>query len=284
MEILGVVGLGFVGRAVYENMRTVYAMETFDKFKTSSCKDLESLVYKVDDIFVCLPTPMRKDGSCDLSIVENTILEIDHLSSKESEKIVIIKSTVPPGTTSRLNEICKNIQVIFNPEFLREATFLDDFKNQTRIIIGGPRPGSTRVYNIYKRIFSNVPIVKTGSSTAELVKYFINCFLASKVSFSNEFYQICNAFKVDYDKVLEYALYDERLGRSHFQVPGHDGSLGFGGSCFPKDLNALIFEAKKVGISATFLEAVWKKNLEVRPEKDWETLKGRAVSLEDDDV
>ena len=82
--------------------------------------------------------------------------------------------------------------------------------------------------------------------------------------------------------MLEYALYDERLGRSHFQVPGHDGSLGFGGSCFPKDLNALIFEAKKAGISTTFLEAVWKKNLEVRPEKDWETLKGRAVSFEDE--
>lgn len=281
MENIGIVGLGFVGGAVYETMKSIYKVETFDLHKECSCKSLEDLVQKSEVIFICLPTPMNKDGSCNLSLINNTVLEIDHLSDISAKKVVVIKSTIPPGTTQRLNDICKNIQVVFNPEFLREATFLDDFKNQNRIIIGGPRPGSTIVQNLYAKIFASVPIVKTGSSTAELIKYFINCFLASKVSFCNEFYQICEKVGVDYDKVIEYALYDNRLGNSHLRVPGHDGHFGFGGSCFPKDLNALIFEAKRLGLSPTVLEAVWKKNLEVRPEKDWENLKGRAVCSDD---
>jgi len=284
MTVLGVVGLGFVGGAVFEVMKTAYPVETYDLHKECSCKNLEELVQKTQIIFVCLPTPMRGNGSCDLSILQESIFKINSFCMKDSRRIVVIKSTIPPGTTESLNQQCKNIQVIFNPEFLREATFLDDFKNQTRIIIGGPRPGSTVVQNIYRKIFSNVPIIKTGSSTAELVKYFINCFLASKVSFMNEFYQICEKFDVDFDKVTEYALYDERIGGSHLQVPGPDGHFGFGGSCFPKDLNALIFEAKQKGISTTFLDAVWQKNLEMRPEKDWENLKGRAVSSDEQDI
>jgi UDPglucose 6-dehydrogenase len=120
--------------------------------------------------------------------------------------------------------------------------------------------------------------VKTGSRTAESVKYFTNCFLATKVSFANEFKQICDHIEVDYDKVVEYALYDSRIGRTHFSSPGPDGKPGFGGSCFPKDLNALIHFAKQLEVKPTVLESVWQKNLEVRPEKDWEQLQGRAVT------
>ena len=90
--------------------------------------------------------------------------------------------------------------------------------------------------------------------------------------------QICDKADIDYDKVVEYALYDERVGRTHLSSPGPDGRLGFGGSCFPKDINALIHFANEAGVAPLVLDAVWKKNLEVRPEKDWENLKGRAVS------
>lgn len=136
---------------------------------------------------------------------------------------------------------------MFNPEFLTEANYIEDFKNQNRIIIGGPRPASTIVKNMFIKVFQDVPIIKTGSNTAESVKYFTNCFLATKVSFANEFKQICDQADVDYDKVVEYALYDERLGKSHFTTPGPDGRSGFGGSCFPKDINALIFLHHNLG-------------------------------------
>jgi nucleotide sugar dehydrogenase len=278
-NIIGIVGQGFVGSAIKEGLQHLFKIETYDKFKNdaSTCESVKQLCGKTKLIFICLPTPMKKDGSCDLSIIKNTIEEIDSNSNKH---IAIIKSTVPPGTTKKLNKLCKDLQIVFNPEFLTEANYIDDFKNQNRIIIGGPRPASTIVKNMYRKAFQQTPIIKTGSDTAEMVKYFTNCFLATKVSFANEVKQICDAHKIDFDKVSEYALYDQRIGKTHLSVPGPDGKNGFGGSCFPKDLNALIHFALESGIEPKILLAIWDKNLEVRPEKDWELLKGRAISDE----
>ena len=274
-NVIGIVGQGFVGEAIKEGFSPIFKVETYDKFKPSTCYNIEELCKKAKIIFICVPTPMNKDGSCNISIVNSVVREIDLYSKKH---ISVIKSTVPPGTTAQLNKECNNSQVVFNPEFLTEANFIEDFKTQSRIIIGGPRPASTKVKNLYRKAFPNAPLVKTGSNTAEMVKYFTNCFLAMKVSFSNEIKQICDKLNIDYDKVVEYGLYDKRLGRSHFSVPGPDGTVGFGGSCFPKDLNALIKVAEKANINPHILRATWNKNLEVRPGKDWEQLKGRAVS------
>ena len=278
-EKIGIIGQGFVGTAVREGMKNHFTVETYDKFKDdlSTRASLKELCASSKIIFTCLPTPMKKDGSCDLSILEQTIAEID---SFKLGNIVVIKSTVIPGTTERLNAEYTNIAIVFNPEFLTEANYIDDFKNQNRIIIGGPRPATTEIKNMFRKVFQKTPIVKTGSKTAESVKYFINCFLATKVSFANEFKQICDAAGVDYDKVVEYALYDTRIGATHLSTPGPDGKKGFGGSCFPKDLNALAYFATMVGIEPSVLNGVWEKNLEVRPERDWELLKGRAVSEE----
>ena len=102
--------------------------------------------------------------------------------------------------------------------------------------------------------------------------------LATKVSFSNEIKQICDKLDIDYDKVVEYAIYDDRLGKTHWSVPGPDGKLGFGGSCFPKDINALIHCASELGLDTQLIKSAWNLNLKVRPEKDWEELKGRAVT------
>jgi len=273
---IGIIGQGFVGTAMREGLKHVFVIETYDKFKKelSSCESLENLSKKVKIMFVCLPTPMNKGGSCNLSIIESVINELD---SYKNNNIAVIKSTVPPGTTERLNSECENLKVVFSPEFLTEANFIDDFKSQNRIIIGGPRPASTKVKNLFTKAFPEVNIIKTGSNTAESVKYFTNCFLTVKVGFANEFKQICDKMDVDFDKVVEYGLYDERIGPTHLSVPGPDGKPGFGGSCFPKDLNALISVASQYGVDAKILNATWNKNLEVRPEKDWELLKGRAV-------
>ena len=277
---IGIVGQGFVGTAIREGLSHIFNMQTYDKFKeeASTCSSLEELSRKVEILFVCLPTPMNKDGSCNLSIIESVIEELD---GYKNNNIAIIKSTIPPGTTERLNSQCQNLKVVFSPEFLTEANFIDDFKNQNRVIIGGPRPASTKVKNLFTKAFPGITIIKTGSNTAESVKYFTNCFLAVKVGFANEFKQICDKVNVDFDKVVEYGLHDKRIGSTHFSVPGPDGRLGFGGSCFPKDLNALISIASESGVKPLVLTAAWEKNLEVRPERDWEALKGRAVMEED---
>ena len=291
---IGIVGQGYVGTALKEGMSQHYNVETFDINPNLRTKNsVKDLIKSVSMTFVCVPTPMKKDGSCDTSIVESVVKDIDEaqqwcldsmlnhsIQPVEKRTIIIIKSTIPPGTTNRLNKKYKNVQIVFNPEFLTEANFIEDFKNQDRIIIGGPRPASTKVRQLFYKAFPKAHIIKTGSMTAEMVKYMTNTFLATKVSFANEMKMICDELNIDYDKVVEYSTYDERLGKSHWAVPGPDGKLGFGGSCFPKDINALIALSKDMRLYLHTLQSVWKTNLKVRPEKDWEELKGRAVTDE----
>ena len=278
---LGIVGQGFVGSAVHSGFQSSFEVETYDKFKPdiSTCDSLEELSQKCKYIFFCLPTPMHKNGTCDLRIVSASLEELDKIcASNNYKRIAIVKSTVLPGTTNNWNKILENVAVVFNPEFLTEANAEEDFLNQTRIILGGPRPATSQVRTIFSKAFPQVPIIKTSSTIAETVKYFINCYLATKVSFCNEIKQVCDGLEIDYDKVVEYTLYDERLGSSHWSVPGPDGDLGFGGHCFPKDLNAMIQLAKNLGVNPQMMQSAWDKNEEVRTDKDWLAMLGRAVS------
>jgi nucleotide sugar dehydrogenase len=297
------IGCGFVGGS----LTTVFAERNFDVYVydkvgkvapggiPGSRTNIADLVEHCETLkgftgiyFVCLPTPMNEDGSADLSIVESALGE---LANVPGDRIAVVKSTVPPGSVESWNEKFKEtgLRVVFAPEFLREASALDDMRNQTRIILGGPRPYINNVKSVFQAAFPTVPIIKTSSTNAELVKYVTNCFLATKVSFANEIYQLCGALdekglNVDYDRVIECATMDERLGISHWRVPSFETDengknlLGFSLSCFPKDLNALICKEKELGLNPTMLEATWKKNLEVRPQKDWEKMVGRAVS------
>lgn len=278
--IIGIVGQGFVGSAIKAGLEDFYPIKTYDIDSEKCNSTLEGLVKESTIIFQCLPTPMKQSGECDLSIVFESANNINNLCSGSEDKILIIKSTVPPGTTRIINEKCKNIDVIFSPEFLTEANSFGDFKNQSRIILGGFRPATTVVKMMFRKAFPQIPIVKTSAEIAETVKYFTNCFLASKVIFANEMYQICKSLSIDYDKVTEYALHDNRIGKSHLQVPGPDGDFGFGGHCFPKDLKSIIYEALKNGVEPTFLKEVNSKNNELRSDRDWERMKGRAISEE----
>ena len=235
-------------------------------------------------IFIAVGTPSGEDGSADLSIVEGALKELA-TARAIGERIAVVKSTIPPGSTEKWNEMFKDtrLRVVFNPEFLTERTALDDMRNQDRIILGGPRPWINKVKQIFGTAFPNARIIKTSSTTAEMVKYLTNNFLTVKVAFANEMLQICEALdktglNVDYDKVVEYASHDERIGPSHWAVPGPDGHMGYGGSCFCKDINAMIKIADNLLIDTPVLDGAWKKNLEVRPERDWEQLIGRAVS------
>ena len=245
--------------------------------------------------FVCVPTPMYEDGSPDTSIVENVLELIANAPyhSDSPERIAVVKSTVPPGSSQRWNDLFteRGLHVVFNPEFLTEANAVNDMREQNRIVLGGPRPYINTVRNVFQRAFPKVPIIKTSATTAEMIKYVTNCLLSVKVSFANEVAQICEALdsdglNIDYDKVVEYAKFDRRLGETHWSVPGpvptHDGRYvrGFGGHCFPKDINALMTVAKGYGVKPTVMQAAWEKNLEIRPpeDRDWEKQVGRAVS------
>ena len=310
---IAVIGQGFVGGS----LATVFSERKFKvfgydkagkmapgaespdvKFGQNTPKNLRDFVDACERLdrftgvyFICLPTPMMSSGKADVSIVESVLFCLDELSGRK-DRIAVVKSTVPPGTTSNWNNRLKNLKVVFSPEFLTEANALEDMRNQDRVILGGPRPHINRVRDIFRRAFPDVSITKTSSTTAEMVKYVTNVHLAVKVALANEFYQICEAIDkkgsdIDYDKVIEYATLDKRLGCSHWQVPGPmpsddtgDPAFGFGGSCFVKDMNALVYLSKDLGIDPKVMLGAWEKNLEVRPQKDWERLKGRAVSKE----
>ena len=276
---IGIIGQGFVGSAVREGMQNYYNVVAYDKDpnKFSNAESILDVVSKTKMTFLCVPTPMRASGQCDLRILRLALDEIS-ASAQTENYIVVIKSTIPPGTTEQLNTEYSNLDIVFNPEFLTEANAVEDYKNQNRIIIGGDRPSSTYVKQIFAKAFPKVPIIKTSSTIAETIKYVTNTFLSMKVSYANEIYQICKALDIDYDKVIEYARYDERLGNSHWSVPGPDGDFGFGGHCFPKDIAALQFVAKTYGIDSTMLDAAIAKNKMVRTDLDWEKQVGRAVS------
>tara|TARA_B100000925_G_C21938059_1_gene443268 strand:+ start:82 stop:909 length:828 start_codon:yes stop_codon:yes gene_type:complete len=271
---LGIVGQGFVGKAVFEKFRNFFSVLTYDLNSKICNSNIDEIKNKCGVVFVCVPTPMNHDGSCDISIVENVINEFSDVKGL----IVINKSTVIPGTTDFFNSKFENIQVVFNPEFLTERNAILDYDNQDRIIIGGPRPASTTVKNIFSKVFPKSRIIKTGSTHAEMIKYFTNCFLATKVSFANEMFDLCQKLGLDYDKVIEYSSTDKRIGNTHLNVPGHDGDLGFGGHCFPKDLEAVLSLTEKLGSLNNVLRSVKKTNDKVRKNRDWEKMIGRAVN------
>jgi len=275
--MIGIIGQGFVGNAVYQKFKNYYDILTYDLDESKSNSTLNQISEKCETIFICLPTPMDEDGRCNVSIVELELVGLN-THNTNNKKNIVIKSTVSPGTTERWNRQYKNLNIIFNPEFLTERNAVKDYENQSRIILGGPRPATTEIKQIFSKVFPLAHIIKTDSTHAEMVKYLTNSFLATKVSFANEMYEICKGLDVDYDKVIEYATQDDRLGNSHWNVPGPDGDFGYGGHCFPKDVKALITVAKDMDIIPLMLSATDFKNNNVRKNRDWEQMKGRAVS------
>lgn len=272
MEI-GVIGQGFVGNALYQKFKNYYDIKTYD-LDESKCNSTEQEVFDCEIVFVCLPTPMSLDGSCFTGIVRSTLAA---LNANNKTKIVIIKSTIPPGTTEKFNNNYGNINIVFNPEFLTEANAVSDYENQNRIILGGNKKSTSILKPIFKKVFPKADVIQTDSTQAEMIKYLTNNFLSVKVAFANEMYDLCSTLNIDYDKVIEYATYDERLGKSHWSVPGPDGDFGFGGHCFPKDLAAILSVTKEYNTIDNVLKAAQATNYSVRRNKDWEKMVGRAV-------
>ena len=209
------------------------------------------------------------------------ILEYDAISlniNNRTNNVFLLRSTVTPGTTRKLQRKFRNLNIVFNPEFLTERSAKFDFINQSRFILGGDEENVDKVAMLYcDRFGSTTPVIKTNYETAEMIKYMNNCFFATKVSFLNEMYQIANKCGANWDDAVEGFVRDGRIGHSHMSVPGPDGKLGFGGSCFPKDIQAMINFSETLCVNANVLRGAWDTNLDVRPEQDWKELKGRAV-------
>ena len=244
---------------------------------------LEETVNKSDFIFLSVPTPANEDGSINIDIITSALEDINEVHDGK-DNAILIRSTVIPGTTWALQTKYPNLNILFNPEFLTERSANFDFINQSRFIVGNSGKQLNQMKSegfvelIKDRFGDCVAVMETSYETAELIKYMNNCFFATKVSFMNEMYQIAEKIDANWDEAVSGFVSDGRIGHSHLGVPGHDGKFGFGGSCFPKDIQAMIDFAETFGINPSVLKGAWEKNLEVRPEQDWKDLKGRAVT------
>ena len=284
---IGIIGNGFVGSSVAFGFSPQTGCDAdikiYDKDESKSTHALEDTLTS-DFIFVSVPTPSNQDGSINLDIVYDIFDEMNKLNYRD-DNIFLLRSTVVPGTTKEIQKRCMNLNIVFNPEFLTERSAKFDFINQSRFILGGKQSDVEKVATLYSdRFGKTTPVIKTNYETAEMIKYMNNCYFATKVSFLNEMYQIADKCGVDWDTAVDGFVRDGRIGHSHMNVPGPDGKLGFGGSCFPKDIQAMINHSKKIGVSPNVLKGAWDTNLEVRPEKDWENLKGRAIVEENENV
>jgi nucleotide sugar dehydrogenase len=283
MNNIGIIGKGFVGTAVALGFSAATGAEfnvlIYDKNLDRSLNSLQEVLDQSDFIFISVPTPSNADGTISLNILTTCLDEInEYLSTIKNNPIILIRSTVIPGTTNNLQNLFPKLNLVFNPEFLTERSANFDFISQTRYILGGEPDLTDKVASLYKMRFGkHITIIETDFQTAELIKYMCNTFFATKVSFLNEMYQLSENLNLNWDKALQGFVSDGRVGHSHVNVPGHDGKLGFGGSCFPKDIQALIHYADSQNINLNVLKGAWETNLEVRPERDWENLKGRAV-------
>ena len=286
---IGVIGNGFVGGAVKfgfsPNVGCDAEVRVYDKNPNKSTHTLEETVNKSDFIFLSVPTPANKDGSINIKILEGALDDISEVHNGRNNAI-LIRSTVIPGTTWTLQTKYPHLNILFNPEFLTERSANFDFINQSRFVVGNSGKQiswakSEEFVELIKDRFGDcVAVQETSYETAELIKYMSNCFFATKVSFMNEMYQIAEKIDANWDEAVSGFVADGRIGHSHMNVPGHDGKFGFGGSCFPKDIQAMIDFAETFELNPSVLKGAWEKNLEVRPEQDWKELKGRAVTNE----
>jgi UDPglucose 6-dehydrogenase len=242
---LGIVGHGFVGTAVDHGFTRDIQKFIVDP-KHNSTNTIEDLIkFKPDATFVAVPTPQLETGECNTEILEGVMQQLN--TSKGL--LVIVKSTVPAYKLQKIQEECINIRIVYNPEFLTEKNYIDDFVNPAMHVFGGMNKDTDAVEKLYLEHSdcAECPVYKTDLITASMVKYCINSFLATKVTFMNEMYDGLKAARgADWNTFTKIIANDPRIGNSHMKVPGNDGQRGYAGSCFPKDTAALAWFAREI--------------------------------------
>ena len=254
MELI-IAGYGFVGKAVANSLQSTNTLRIVDpKYTTAEMVHFPD----ADGVIICVGTPSDIVGDCDVTqirdVMENTPTHIP----------VLIKSTVPPDYLEHLLKEFPEHSICYSPEFLRAVSANEDFLNQTYMVIGGVDPD-----NMWQTLFeTSLPncrdFFNVNITEASMVKYVTNCFLSLKVAFFNQIYDMCQANGADYKKVIDVLLQDSRIGNSHMQVPGPDGSRGFGGACFPKDTLAFVHYCNRIQITHSLVESAIKYNKKVR--------------------
>ena len=283
---IGVVGNGFVGGAVKFGFSPQCGcdaeVKVYDKNPDKSTHSIEETINKSDFVFLSVPTPANEDKSINIDILDSALNDINDV--KDKSPIILVRSTVIPGSTRKLQRKYPDLNLLFNPEFLTERSANFDFINQSRFVVGtddtsvSSNNSKKFIKLLHDRFGDCIAIIETTYETAEMIKYMSNCFFATKISFLNEMYQLSDKSNINWNQVVDGFVADGRVGHSHLNVPGHDGKFGFGGSCFPKDVQAMIHYGESMGVDMKVLSSVWEKNLEVRPEQDWKELVGRAVT------
>ena len=265
---IGIVGFGFVGKALRNGLKNNIDCIEIDPKLGTNLSDLKN--HEPDIVFICLPTPMNDDGTQNINLVKKIIQDIDRF---DKDLLIVVKSTILPKYVKEVSEIRNNL--VINPEFLREKFANEDFIKSDIIIFGGEEKYCMRLSNFYKNHTNCLcqDHVITDAMSASLIKYTINSFLALKVIFFNEIKSVFDNLSVEnnWSNFISALSKDKRIGDSHMSVPGPDGRNGFGGPCFPKDVNALIKYSQEIGSELSLLKKANNINNAIRAKYNDET-------------
>lgn len=280
---VGIVGLGFVGDALKNGFEHfgISDIKCYDpKIDGSKVTDICSC----DFIFICVPTPMKSGGHLDDRIVLSVLNDLHRC---HADGIIIIKSTLLPTSVRRCIQEFTDLRIVTNPEFLTERRARQDFINTEWILIGGDYDDVIEVRRLYEYVYrdatQHIKYAEVSAESAMMAKYMTNVWFSVKVALMNEFHELWDVLRSQnkvsggWDDVVNAFSLDNRVGPTHLDVPGPDGDFGFGGKCFPKDLNAMISLIRSHGTSCRILAAAWNDNSRYRRNKDWLMIDG-AIS------
>lgn len=250
---IGIIGFGYVGQAIGWTYKDHNLVIRDPKLKDSA--GLEKFT-DCDAVFVCVPSPSDKEGRCDSSVLERTIKDLLFATVANPDLVIVCKTTAPPRVYEHLQNNFPNI--VHSPEFLTAANNVADYTDSSYCVIGGDH---TWALKAKKFILEGIKVpenrvVITDIKTAALYKYMMNCYLATKVTFMNDFKQLADKEDVNWESIQYIASHDHRIGTTHMDVPGPDGEYGWGGACFPKDVSAIIMEAIDQGLDFDLMQRV----------------------------
>lgn len=260
MKIAVVGASGFVGNAVCSGFDAGHGLNhKLIKIDPRLGTDPSNLLSeKPDVVFICVPTPMGDDGVIDASIVKSVLETLSPLR----DTLMVLKSTVTPDIVGNLANQYRNF--VYNPEFLTEKNAVKDFLAPFMTVFGGNKMNTLaleQVYRKYSQCDTLGEVYHVTAIEASLIKYGVNSFLATKVAFWNQFEELAYKTGASYDVIKQAIGTDSRIGKSHMNVPGHDGRRGYGNACFAKDIPALV---QYSGKSLSIVRDAWNYNVDVR--------------------
>jgi len=276
---ISILGFGFVGRSIshlcdknnleYNVYDPVYKENVFNYFdnleKLINYAEFESGIHY---IIICVPTPSDSEGNCDVSIIKNLLQELSKLITKET--YILIKSTVVPGTCTKFNEEFSSLNILFFPEFLRAATCFEDIYNAEFVLLGiSSSFGITnyqKILKLIRELYShnkNIEILMKSYEECEIFKYTLNTYFATKITFFNEIYELCEKMNVDYQVLKEMFKFEPRIGEYGIVIPGPDG-FSYGGACLIKEINGMVKLQENLGLSNELMKCVQKRGIDFR--------------------